>query len=318
MRKYAVLLISLFLLILATVWLSAAISCKLNLYKTIKEETAESMSFQNRILNAWEWLPGNTIGQEKRERWEEKETEAADVYGYVNRYTIYLILVLTIFIVLNVVVYQHKPYKYSIYGLIMVFSSFACLYLGLQAPFIEIFAYSKDFTVQFPIEVNLNNYPLIKYLDLQELGEIKYDFKETFEGRVYYMYQNKSILELVSILYTGGSYLVAILLMLFSVIFPLIKGITSIKLLFFPNGKNVVKTYEKIMNLGKWSMADVFVSAIFLALFAYSNFSVGVNTGSSTLIGTYYFLAFVVMSIGAGYYIQKAINYESIKNQQNG
>ena len=54
-------------------------------------------------------------------------------------------------------------------------------------------------------------------------------------------------------------------------------------------------------------MADVFVSAIFLAIFAFSNMEVGIDTGASTLAGTYFFMLFVTISISSGAYLKKAM-----------
>ena len=72
-----------------------------------------------------------------------------------------------------------------------------------------------------------------------------------------------------------------------------------------PHTKFSRKAVPIINNLGKWSMADVFVASIFLAFFSYTNMNVGVDTGSTTLIGTYFFLTFVILSISSGSVFKK-------------
>ncbi|WP_027418510.1 paraquat-inducible protein A [Crocinitomix catalasitica] len=307
MKSYFAILFSAFIFFGFVIYFSFKIDNKLSEYKDIKEDIAKQLNFKERILNGWEWLPGNEIGKSKREYWEKQETKADNVYGFVNRYSIFLILTVVIFVVFNVLFYQYKPIKYNVYGLLMVFSAFAFLFIGLKSPFIEIFAYSRDFTVKFPIDINLNDYPLISMLDLGEWGKIKYNFEATFEGRTYYMYQNKSIVNLLEILYTGGNFIVAIMVGLFSVIFPIVKLTSSIFIIFNPHSKRSQSLFVYIKNLGKWSMADVFIAAIFLSIFAYTSLNVGVETGARTLYGTYYFLLFVLLSIGSGYYINKVL-----------
>ena len=62
-----------------------------------------------------------------------------------------------------------------------------------------------------------------------------------------------------------------------------------------------------VVYLGKWSMADVFISAMFLAVFSFTNMNEGVDTGSTTLIGMYFFLSFVILSIFSGFVLKKLV-----------
>jgi uncharacterized paraquat-inducible protein A len=56
---------------------------------------------------------------------------------------------------------------------------------------------------------------------------------------------------------------------------------------------------------GKWSMADVFVVAVFLAFLAFSNMQVGIPTESRVLIGLYFFLGYCLLSLLAGYWLSR-------------
>lgn len=74
-----------------------------------------------------------------------------------------------------------------------------------------------------------------------------------------------------------------------------------------PHSKTSHKLTPVIVYLGKWSMADVFISAMFLAVFSFTNMNEGVDTGASTLIGMYFFLSFVVLSILSGFVLKKLV-----------
>ena len=59
---------------------------------------------------------------------------------------------------------------------------------------------------------------------------------------------------------------------------------------------------------GKWSMADVFVVAVFLAYLAFSNIQSGIQTESNTLPGLYFFLSYCLLSIMASTFFASAKN----------
>ena len=53
-----------------------------------------------------------------------------------------------------------------------------------------------------------------------------------------------------------------------------------------------------VLNLSKWSMADVFVVAMFLGFLAFENMQAGITTYSNICIGLYFFLSYCLLSIG--------------------
>jgi uncharacterized paraquat-inducible protein A len=126
-------------------------------------------------------------------------------------------------------------------------------------------------------------------------------------GRVYALYQMKSVMGVIGFLYTGGNIPVAIIILIFSILFPLIKLLSSMVVFIWPGSKYSENAITVIGKLGKWSMADVFVASVFLAFFSFSNMSLGVETGSSALIGLYFFVAFVVFSIFSGYFLKGTV-----------
>lgn len=119
-------------------------------------------------------------------------------------------------------------------------------------------------------------------------------------GTVVAFDKTRSILGTVRDLFEGGNVLVAFLIVTFSVLIPVLKGfITLIALLALKaNTKSKLISFSSMIS--KWSMADVFVIAIFVSYLAAIGIreNTGLVTFSSTLgIGFYFFLAYCIVSI---------------------
>lgn len=133
-----------------------------------------------------------------------------------------------------------------------------------------------------------------------------------------------SILGTVEELWFDKRHLVAFLITLFSVIIPLSKTLL-VSVAYF--SKNVLKR-EKILsfvtNIGKWSMADVFVVAIFLAILSTNHtgtrssqevslglFKISFELSSETLSaagqGFWFFTAYCILSIAGSHLLFHAI-----------
>jgi hypothetical protein len=125
---------------------------------------------------------------------------------------------------------------------------FLFLILGLSLPMIEIDARVSE------IKISL-------------LGE-----QINFQDQVLY-YKSKSILEVIRLMITQGSFdllLVGFLVFVFSVLFPLAKLVSSICLVSSPDLKSNKIIYFLVNKTGKWSMADVMVVAIFMSYIGFS------------------------------------------------
>jgi hypothetical protein len=131
------------------------------------------------------------------------------------------------------------------YGLTFLYSvliSFSALFTGISLPMIEIDA-------------------RISELNLELLGS-----HIIFYDQVIF-YQAKSIIDVVRILITNGkadTVFVGVLIFIFSVLFPVLKLISTTIYLFRTKKANGFIRYMSF-NSGKWSMADVMVIAIFMA-----------------------------------------------------
>lgn len=284
MKKFSVLLITTIVLAFSVSVLSTKIITQLNLYKANKNEISEVLNFENRILDIGEYVPFFGDGDAKLEQWDVLYKAASVQYDVALKYGFGLLVVVLIYAFINYLAYQKTIEKERVLGIVFIFSALSFLYLGLQNPFLEVEAFSTDL----------------------ELNAV---LTKTFEGRTYYLYQNKSVFELITLLFNGGNLLVGLCVVLFSIVFPLVKLFASLYALLFPKTQLAQKSIGIINKLGKWSMADVFISAVFLAVFSFANMNVGVDTHSNTLIGLYFFLAFVLLSIVSGQFLKHVIKH---------
>jgi len=76
--------------------------------------------------------------------------------------------------------------------------------------------------------------------------------------------ESRSIISTINDLYTRDRMLVASLILVFSVIIPIIKGLALIGALVHKSTAVQSFLFDFVHAIGKWSMADVFVVAIFL------------------------------------------------------
>ena len=287
MKKLIPLIFSVVLVVLATVFYSYRITSKLHNYKLKKEEVVEILDAEARLGNVWEWVPFLNPAEELMAQKDELEGKADLYYRSAVKDGVILGGIIVAFMLFNFIFYLKKENRDQVVGIAFVIASLSLLYLGLQSPFLELEAYMDDVTVSAEIaDFGLSDY----------VG-----------GRVYFFYQNHSVLELIKLLYTGGNFFVAILILFFSIVFPITKLLSSLVILMAP-ASNFAKNAITVVNkLGKWSMADVFVASIFLAFFSFSNSNFGIETGSTTLIGLHFFVAFVVLSLFSGYYLKRVV-----------
>ena len=123
-----------------------------------------------------------------------------------------------------------------------------------------------------------------------------------------------SIITTVQELLEENRVLVASLIFIFSVCIPVLKT-TLVSIAYFKPGKAIEKRlFGFVSNIGKWSMADVFVVAIFLAIlstnhaetaashnFSVFGFKLALDVSTQTLSaageGFYYFTGYCILSL---------------------
>ncbi len=148
------------------------------------------------------------------------------------------------------------------FSLVLIFASLGCLIPGLTRP-----------------ALTLDISPVLPFL-----------------GKMAIYHQTRSILGTVGNLYDTGNFLVAGLILLFSVFVPFAKGLSLLYVLAFPNGPFRKRLFSLVSTIGKWSMADVFVMGIFLAYLA-GGASEGVTANLHD--GFWFFFGYCIFSIAS-------------------
>ncbi|HHD78780.1 MAG TPA: paraquat-inducible protein A [Epsilonproteobacteria bacterium] len=113
-------------------------------------------------------------------------------------------------------------------------------------------------------------------------------------GDIVLSFESKGIIGSIIKLWDGGDVVVALVILLFSVIVPIVKILSLLFVSVFIESKfahSVVKFFKMI---GKWSMVDVFVVAVFLV---YLTANKGDVSRAEVEVGLYFFLAYVIVSM---------------------
>ncbi|MFC3094437.1 Paraquat-inducible protein A [Alteromonas sediminis] len=123
-----------------------------------------------------------------------------------------------------------------------------------------------------------------------------------------------SIMAAVQELWQDDRLLVSALIFFFSVVIPLLKALIVSVAYFQPNVQRERRLVGFVSNIGKWSMADVFVVAVFLAVLSTNHaetsathelivfgFRMAIEVSTQTLSmvgqGFYFFLAYCLVSL---------------------
>ena len=138
------------------------------------------------------------------------------------------------------------------------------------------------------------------------------------------LYQSKSILQVTKTLIEGRGIdlkIVGIMVLLFSIVFPLIKLALSALFLYSKRLQSNAIVRGLIFHLGKWSMADVFVVALFMAYIGFFGLieaqlgmiernrgGFGIETVNYTSLspGALFFATYCVLSIVVGIIISRS------------
>lgn len=212
------------------------------------------------------------------------ETLRAAKRSFIIRSISALVFALLVLLVLN----KTMPFAWSTSWLTLICTVF--LALGLALPMIDLDARLST------IDVNL------------------LDSNIHFDEQVMY-YQSKSIIDVTITLLEGRGIdlkIVGFLILLFSIILPFLKMLLTTVYLFIGKSRNSQLIKVIIFYMGKWSMADVFVVAIFMSYigfyglissmlndFSYQSYSSSADTVnySSLSPGIIYFSSYCLLSI---------------------
>ncbi|UJR20049.1 hypothetical protein I4U23_023183 [Adineta vaga] len=106
--------------------------------------------------------------------------------------------------------------------------------------------------------------------------------------------QTRSILTTISYLFEHKAYIPGTLIAIFSVVVPFAKAILLLLMNISKSARYNYTVYTIVRDWGKWSMADVFVTAVFLS---YLSTTVVANIEATLLPGFYCFLVYCIVSL---------------------
>ena len=113
-------------------------------------------------------------------------------------------------------------------------------------------------------------------------------------GDIVLSFESKGVIGSIVKLWETGDIIVAIVILLFSVVVPVLKVLSLLVVSIFmesPFAHGIIKFFKII---GKWSMVDVFVVAVFLV---YLTANKGDVSRAEVEMGLYFFLAYVIVSM---------------------
>jgi Paraquat-inducible protein A len=273
----------------------------------IKLASTEPLLMVNRLMNVNEWNPISKAAQKAAmDKHNEIITQANESQERIDRHAVIIVWLAVGMVVFTILLYLKSTYLSASVALSLAFSALLFLRIGVDAPSMEIQVYSEN--LKIPVKISgahvyeyLKEGSYTKYLPFTEFIKNKeVGFDQVFYGKIYYQYQTKSILESIALLFKAKNHVVAWALLLFSVILPLLKLLLNVWMLLWPRfGQK--KAYAAVVYfLSKWSMADVFVVAMFLTYLSLQNMGQqGVTVESQVSIGFYFFLAYVILSIAS-------------------
>ncbi len=218
---------------------------------------------------------------------------------------------------IDVLKLQQKPYTYVIFIIIALMSAITMFSNNLN-PY-EFLLLSFSCAVLLSIGVMLPMIDIdarISSMDFHLLGE-----SISFKDQVLY-FKSKSILEVVFVMIMNGKLDVAVVgvfILIFSVIFPVLKLTSSVLFLFSEKMRNNSVIKFLIFKTAKWTMADVMVVAIFMAYIGFSGIISDQLKGLETIvthvdmlttnesslqIGFFLFTGFAVLSLLVSHKLQ--------------
>ena len=268
-------------------------------YKNDKSGYVEILNFEDRLLNVEEWMFTGSGWDDKDLISKEKLENAEKDYAVEKKYSYCFIAASIAFILMVLIIFWGGNNLFKAVGLSVITIALACLIIGIITPMLEIGAFSTNLTI--PLKFSL---PWIGEVDIPD---------KVFEGRMYYYYQCKSVIDLIDVLFESENYVVAVSILCFSVLVPVIKLTLSVLLLLNRSFRDSRMVKKVVGRIGKWSMADVFVVATFLSYLSFSNMNSGINTEANTLVGLYFFLAYCILSIASSQIIELAVKKEKKK-----
>jgi paraquat-inducible protein A len=113
-------------------------------------------------------------------------------------------------------------------------------------------------------------------------------------GDIVLSFESKGVIGSIVKLWETGDIIVAIVILLFSVVVPVLKVLSLLVVSIFMESRFAHGIIAFFKMIGKWSMVDVFVVAVFLV---YLTANKGDVSRAEVEMGLYFFLAYVIISM---------------------
>ena len=279
MKKYIFTFISI-LFIGSSLYLGKEIYNKMDTFKRYKQSVASELNLQTTVTNISNYISSNSFETKKQEA-QRKIKKANAVKSKANYLSLLFLVGILIYSGLTYFFFRIKSIEIKHIGYAVLNISFVLLLFGIFIPILELGIFMQDLTIDLKI------------------------YSKTFDGKMYFLYQCKSLVGVIKILFQNHNFGVGIAILLFSVIFPFTKLGIFYMYLFTDKLNTKTRILNIVSYIGKYSMADVFVVATFLAFFSFSNMSMGAKTESTTLVGLYFFTGYCILSIATYFVIEK-------------
>ncbi len=117
--------------------------------------------------------------------------------------------------------------------------------------------------------------------------------------KFFFFHDEISILGSIGLLFDEEKIFLALVILIFSILFPIAKISIQGYALFFSSSGNARKLLHIIKNAGKWSMMDVFVIALLIVSFKSNSLLLNIEVQS----GTVFFALAVIINGVANHYL---------------
>jgi paraquat-inducible protein A len=333
------LIVSTMFLILAFVLIDKTME-ESNAFKEEKHKISEILNFKDRLLSLRDWVFSEAAWQEKKVKYDAVLVKSEEHYNKAVGYGHYLLFACLGFFAIILIIYAKTRMYFGI-TLSLAVIGIALLAQGIMNPILEMAAFEEDMTFKIYVKPKdipyyqdaidkieeygglADNLEFIPYFGdamasgsktaiteivtfMNDNADKEFGKDQVFRGKTFFYYQNKGIMDVISLLWNNNNKPVAMAIGTFSVVVPLIKLLFSLIILIFPITR--AKKMRKVLSyIAKWSMADVFVIGAFLAYLSFANMSPGVQMDANVLFGLYYFGGYVLISIVMGMMLDLSI-----------
>jgi len=179
------------------------------------------------------------------------------------------------------------------------------IYLSVTS-FLLLLLYFIDSATIFTLTIAIASLITLIYGVITPILMIVIHKNVNYLGDIVLSFESKTIIGTIEHLYHNANYPVAIVILLFSILVPLLKTVSMIAVTIWQEFHIAKKLVTLFKHLGKWSMLDVFVVSLLLV---YLSAGSSENSYSEIESGLYLFLIYVILSIITSISIERVLKH---------